>query len=181
MFFSLSVRLKQSRKLVLHDRAAEREAKLVPRVVVVLLQVERPFIAKGGIAEETEDGAVRDVRPRLGDDRDRSTGRTADLGVETVGDDAELLDSVLAEAHSRQTVESKSSCRRSSPARRCHPRRTGPVTNGSRRVSLHAGVMKARRKSRSATGSDRSLRNDARRGVGLCRRSAAVDGDGFAG
>ena len=66
-------------ELVVRDRAAEREAELVARVVVVLLQIERALRAERRVAEEAEDAAVDVVRARLGDDRQRAAGRAADL------------------------------------------------------------------------------------------------------
>ena len=53
-------------------------------------------------SEEAEGAAVDVVGAGLGHDRERAARRAADLGVEAVGDHAELADGVLAEANPGQ-------------------------------------------------------------------------------
>src|SRR5581483_7049684 len=91
-------------ELVLLERAAGCEAELMAREVVVLLEIERALRTERCIAEEAEDRAVHVVRARLRHARQRTAGRTADLRVEAIVDDAELAHCILAEARTRETI-----------------------------------------------------------------------------
>src|ERR1043165_2013473 len=84
-------------RAVARQRAADRAADLVARVVAFFLRSDR-LRAEIVVAEEAEDVAVEIVRAALGDDGHGAAGGAADLGGEAVLDDAELADGILAEA-----------------------------------------------------------------------------------
>jgi len=88
--------------LVTLDGSTEGEADLVAAKVLGAL-FERSRLAQRVAAVEAERTAMEVVRARLCDDRQGTTRGAPNFGVETVVDDPELTDGVLAEAGPRQS------------------------------------------------------------------------------
>ncbi len=92
---------------VLHDRTAERSAKLLPaerRLRAVALLREVVLRRQLPVALVAEHRAVELVGARLGDKRDRRAARTSVGGRELVGRELERLEAFSREAHERSAV-----------------------------------------------------------------------------
>src|SRR5258705_966403 len=97
----------EEKHFVLHDRTAERSAKLLPaerRLRAVALLREVVLRRQLPVALVAEYRAVKLVGARLGDQRDRRTARTSVGGRELVGRELERLQALGREAHKRTAV-----------------------------------------------------------------------------